>query len=146
MASSFCIAQEKQRYIVWDFAAKDSRWHTMQESFFAPEVVLSGSRKYLFIPEDKEVRVVEAATGKWMTALPVNDGCSSVAISDEGRQAAVLGRSTLTIWDLTAADAEPKIFQAEAIGTPFTATIAWVGNRPHHGRRPPRSIAVQPRE
>jgi hypothetical protein len=119
---------ERQRYIVWDVAAKEARWQTMQESFFAPDVVLSGGRKYLFIPEDKEVRVLEAATGKWLTALPVSDGCSSVAISDDGRQAAVLGRSTLTVWDLTTADSQSRVFQAEAIGTPFTATTAWVGN------------------
>jgi hypothetical protein len=119
---------EKQRYVVWDVSAKQARYQTMQESFFAPDAVLSGGRKYLFLPEDKVVRVLESATGDWVTALPVTDGASGVAVSEDGRQAAVLGRSTLTVWDLTAADAPPRVFQAETIGTPFTATLAWVGN------------------
>src|SRR5262245_1705449 len=119
---------DKQRYVLWDINAKESRYQVTQESFFAPQAVLSAGRKYLFLPEDKGVRVLESATGNWVTHLPVTDGASGVAVSEDGRQAAVLGRSTLSVWDLTAADEPPKTYQAESIGTPFTATLAWVGN------------------
>jgi SLA1 homology domain 1, SHD1 len=119
---------EKQRYVVWDISAKQAKYSVTQESFFAPEAVLSGGRKQLFLPEDKGVRVLESATGKWLTTLPANHGSSGVAISEDGKQAAVLDRTSLTVWDLTTADAPAKNYQAEAIGTPFTSDIFWVGN------------------
>jgi len=116
-------------FAVWDAAGKRMRYRTTQESFFAPAPTLSGGRKYLFLPEDKQVRVLEAATGRLASTLPVDDGASAVAISEDGRWAAVLGASTLTVWDLTSADAPPYRYQAEAIGTPFSATLSWVGDR-----------------
>jgi hypothetical protein len=120
---------EKQRYVVWDTAAKQARYSLNQESFFAPEAVLSGGRKQIFIPEDKGVRVLDAASGQWLTTLPAPNGASGVAVSEDGKQAAVLDRTTLKVWDLTAADSPPKVYQAEAIGTPFTADIFWVGDQ-----------------
>jgi hypothetical protein len=97
-----------------------------QESFFAPEPTLSGGRKYLFVPEDKSVRVINAVTGEVVSALPNEDGASGVAITEDGRRAAVLGRTTLTVWDLTDANAHPARVQAEAIGSPFRSNLRWV--------------------
>lgn len=119
---------DTQRYVVWDVAAKKSKYEISQESFFAPDLVISGNRKQIFVPEDSGVRVLDALSGQWLTFLPTKDGCSGVALSEDGRKAAALGRSTLLTWDLTTADAPPAEYQAEAIGTPFTATIAWVGD------------------
>jgi hypothetical protein len=39
---------------------------------------------------------------------------------------AVLDRSMLTVWDLTNTQAQPETYQAEAIGTPFAASLWWV--------------------
>jgi hypothetical protein len=119
---------DRQRYVVWDIAAKQAKYEINQESFFAPDLVLSGNRKQVFIPEDNGVRVLNVSNGEWLTNLPTKDGCSGVAVSEDGRRLATLGRSTLLIWDLTTADAPPEEYQAEAIGTPFTAKIAWVGD------------------
>jgi len=116
-------------FVVWDTSGKRMRYRTNQESFFAPAPTLSGGRKYLFMPEDKQVRILEIATGRLVSTLPVDDGAAAVAASEDGRWAAVLGRGTLTVWDLTSADAAPNRYQAEAIGTPFSATLNWVGNR-----------------
>ncbi|MCI0408319.1 MAG: hypothetical protein L0191_07110, partial [Acidobacteria bacterium] len=60
-----------------------------QESFFAPLAVLSGGRRYLFLPEDNGVRVMEAATGNLLLGLPTKNGASGIALSEDGRKAAV---------------------------------------------------------
>jgi hypothetical protein len=115
-----------QEYVVWDIKAKQLRYRLTQESFFSAPAALSGGKKYLVLPEDKRVRIVEAATGKLVSTIPTNNGSSGVAVSPDGVRLAVLDRNMLTIWDLTSADAAPEVHQAEAVGTPFAANIAWV--------------------
>ena len=114
-----------QEYVVWDVKAKELRYRLTQESFFGAPAALSGGRKYLVLPEDSRVRVIEAATGKLVSTLPAKNGSSGVAVSPDGVRLAVLDRSNLSIWDLTSADSAPEVHQAEAVGTPFAANIAW---------------------
>jgi len=116
-------------FVAWDAAGKRMRYPIAQESFSAKTPTLSGGRKYLFVPEDRQVRILEAATGRLASTLPADEGASAVAISEGGRWAAVLSKNALTIWDLTSADAPPYRYQAEAIGTPFSTTLRWVGDR-----------------
>lgn len=118
---------KKQEYVAWDLAAKGVRYRLNQESFFAPKPALSGGRKHLFMPEDKQVSVYETALGRRICVLPSESGSAAAAVTEDGRRLAVLGRNTLTVWDLTDAGAAPQSYQAEAIGTPFTATLAWLG-------------------
>ncbi len=115
--------------VAWDVEAKAMRYRVKQEAFFSRASTLSGGRRYLFLPEDKRVRILEAATGRLACTLPAKDGAAAVAVTDDGRRLAVLSRSALTVWDLTDAQAEPLQYQAEAIGTPFGTTIAWVGDQ-----------------
>jgi hypothetical protein len=88
---------------------------------------LSGGRRYLFLPEDKQVRIFDAVTGQGVSTLVSSDGSSAVAVAEDGTRAAVLGRSTVTVWNLTNATAEPEIIQAESIGNPFRASLSWIG-------------------
>jgi len=118
---------QRQEYVVWDIEQKQLRYRVTQESFFAASACLSGSRQYLVLPEDNRIRILEAATGKLVCTLPAEGGSSGVAVSVDGTRLAVLNRSTLTVWDLTSADAAPEVYQAEAIGTPFSADLAWAG-------------------
>jgi SLA1 homology domain 1, SHD1 len=120
---------KKQLYVGWDIASKTMKYKIEQESFFAPFPTLSGSHRYLFLPEDMRVRVVDAVTGKLMSTMPADDRASGVAVSEDGTRAAVLGASTLTVWDLTNASAPPDVFEAEAVGSTSTASLAWVGDR-----------------
>ena len=120
---------KKQEYVGWDLTQKGMRYRLNQEAFFAPAPVLSGGRKYLFVPEDAKVSIYETATGRRVSVLPSTGGSAAVAVTEDGRQAAVLGRNTLTVWDLVDATAPPEPYQAEAIGTPFNATLAWVGDQ-----------------
>ncbi len=119
---------KKQELVGWDTTAKKVRYRIAQESFFAPLPTLSAGRTYLFIPEDKDVRILEAATGNVVATLAAPDGCSGVAVSEDGKKVAALSRNSLTVWDLTTPDAEPQRYQAEAIGTPFSAELFWVGD------------------
>jgi hypothetical protein len=117
----------RQGLVCWDTAAKRARYRFLQESFFAPSPTLSGGRKYLFVPEDKGVRILESTSGRIVSALPAEHGSSGVAISEDGRKAAVLNQFALAVWDLTNPAGEPQRYQAEGIGTPFHADMSWVG-------------------
>jgi hypothetical protein len=119
---------DAQEYVGWDVTARRARYRINQESFFHPLPVLSGGRKQLYVCEDKQVRVYDAVTGQLLSTLPAPNGSSGVAITRDGRRAAVLNRNTLAVWDLTNPDSGPDEYQAEAIGTPFTANVDWVGN------------------
>src|SRR5262245_1543668 len=119
---------KKQEYIAWDVSAKGIKYRVAQESFFAPPAVLSAGRRYFFLPEDNGVRVMEAATGNLLLGLPTKNGASGVAVSEDGRKAAVLEDFELVVWDLTDPQAEPERYEAQAIGTPFSADLAFVGS------------------
>lgn len=118
----------KQDYVGWDIAAKQGRYRIAQQSFFAPVATLSPGRRYLCLPEDAGVRVFDAATGRQLMSLPVAGGVAGVAVSEDGRRAAVLGSTTLGIWDLTDAASPPELVQAETIGTRFARQLSWVGD------------------
>ncbi len=118
----------KTEYVGWDVTAREARYRIAQQSFFAPVATLSPGRRYLCLPEDSGVRVFDAASGRQVSSLPVEGGVAGVAVSDDGRRAAVLGSTMLTIWDLTDAAADPTRVQAETIGTPFARSLAWVGD------------------
>jgi len=118
----------KQEYVGWDVEQKAMTYKVNQESFFAPDAVLSGGGAYVFLPEDKQVRIFDSQTGTAITSIPAPNGSSGVAVSEDGRKCAVLDRNTITLYDLTNAETPPQIYQAETIGTPFTAELAFVGN------------------
>lgn len=120
---------KKQEYVAWDISAKSVKYRVAQESFFAPLAVLSGSHRYLFVPEDNGVRVFEAATGALVLQLPTTNGASGIALSEDGKKAAVLEDYNLVVWDLTNPQADPQRFEAQAIGTPFSANLAFVGDQ-----------------
>lgn len=119
---------KKHEFVGWDTAKKEVGYRVIQESFFAPDPALSPGRRYLLMPNDKKVHIFEAATGALLSVLPSVDGSAAVAVTNDGRRVAVLGRSTLRVFDLTDASAEPQIYQAESIGTPFDSNISWVGD------------------
>ncbi len=119
---------KKQELVGWDTTAKQVRYRLTQASFFAPFPALSGGRKYIFLPEDKGVRIFESATGHLVSTLPAENGAAGVAISDDGCRAAVLSQNALTVWDLKDTSAPPQHYQAETIGTRFRADLFWVGD------------------
>lgn len=119
--------RENQEYVLWDVEAKAMTARFTQESFFGAPAALSAGKKYLALPEDRRVRIFDTSNGNAVTTLPANRGASGVAFSEDGSRLAVLSRNSLEVWDLTSADTPAEVYQAESIGTPFRATLTWLG-------------------
>lgn len=64
----------KHRYVVWDTDNNQEVYRIDQESFFSAQPVLSPGKKYLALPEDERVRLIEAATGNTLASLPIEGG------------------------------------------------------------------------
>ena len=119
---------ERSRYVIWNVIDRRGVYEIEQESFFGAAPVLSPGRRYFAIPEDKRVRVIEAATGTTLAALPIDGGrTSGVAFDQAGERLAVLTQNQLAIWNL-GSPGGPRTHRADLIGSPFAKTLAWVGN------------------
>lgn len=117
-----------QEYVCWDTKTKSMRFSVQQKSFFAPIGVLSPGRRYFALPEDKGVRVYEIESGKLLATTPSNEVVASVSFSSDGSRLAVLGSTLISVFESNALESPKETHQAEAIGTPFTAEMSWVGN------------------
>lgn len=116
----------KHQFVVWDVDKEQEVYHIEQESFFSARPTLSPGKRYIALPEDKRLRIIEAATGDTKATLPVEGGSSAgVGFSPDGKRLAVLTRSQLAVWTLGSAN-EPQRFRADSIGTPFSAIVEWV--------------------
>jgi hypothetical protein len=120
--------RNKQEYCCWDPVRKELRYSLNQQSFFAPVGVLSCGRKHFVLPEDEAIRIFDSQSGKLAARLPVSDGASAVSMSEDGIRLAVLGKSSLMVWELNSLDRPMATYAAESIATPFAGKIAWVGN------------------
>lgn len=117
----------RQEFTAWDTTAKRKKYYFSQEAFFAPNPTLSGGRRYLALPEDKGLRILEAASGRLLASFDAPNGVAGAAFTEEGKRVAFVGRSALQVVDLTAPSAAAEEYQAEAIGTPFQTTLEWIG-------------------
>lgn len=116
----------KHGYVVWDFADKKAVFSVTQESFFGAKVALSPGRKYLAVPEDKRVRVLNSNNGKTLAVLPIEGGsCSGVGFSVDGSRLAVMTRNQIAVWTLGSAS-EPTRVRSDLVGSPFAKSIHWV--------------------
>lgn len=116
----------KHQFVCWDIAAEREVFRIEQESFFSARPVLSPGKRYIALPEDKRIRIMEAATGKTMASLDIEGGSAAgVGFHPSGEKLAVLTRSQLAVWKFGSSD-EPERFRADAIGTPFTAVVEWI--------------------
>ena len=116
----------KQGYVVWDFELQKAVYTVTQESFFGAKASLSPGRRYLAVPEDKRVRLLDAEDGKTLAVLPIEGGSSSgVAFNADGSKLAIMTRNQLAIWNL-GSGSEPRRVRCDAVGSPFTKSIDWV--------------------
>lgn len=119
--------QKLHEYVAWNTTRKATLYRIKQESFHAPEPVLSGHGRYLFLPEDKQVKIVETSSGETLSTLPVDGQAGRIAVDDQGRMLAVLNGTDYVVWDLTSADAEPRKYQAGANSSAaLTQRMWWV--------------------
>ncbi|HBE70924.1 MAG TPA: hypothetical protein DDW52_22490 [Planctomycetaceae bacterium] len=116
----------RAQYICWDTEAQREAYRFEQESFFRGEPTLSPGKRYIVLPEDKRIRVLDSSSGNTLASLPVEGGSAAgVGISRDGRHLAVLTRSQLAVWTF-GSDEEPRRYRADSIGTPFTARVEWI--------------------
>ncbi len=116
----------RHQFVVWDTDTNSEAYRIDQESFFSARPVLSPAKRYLALPEDKRVRVIEAASGQTLASLAIEGGSAAgVGFSPDGGKLAILTRSQLAVWSL-GSSGEPERFRADTIGTPFSATVEWV--------------------
>ena len=116
-------------YVGWDLAKKALRYRIQQEVFAEPVPVLSGTGKYFVLPEERRVRVFDAVSGENVCTLPQKHQVSGVAVSRDGRYLAVLNRTGLSVWDLTAPEASPRCLKADAISSGADMTMAWLDDQ-----------------
>lgn len=116
----------RNQYVVWDTDAENEAFRLEQESFFHADLALSPGQKYIVLPEDKRVRILDSSSGTTLASLPVEGGSAAgVGISQDGQKLAVLTRSQLAVWQF-GSNEQPKRYRADSVGTPFTATVEWI--------------------
>ena len=117
---------KSKHFVVWDIVDQREVFRIDQESFFGARPTLSPGKRLLALPEDKRVRIIEAATGETLAVLPIEGGRSAgVGFSADGTRLAVLTRSQLAVWELGTSN-NPRRLRADTIGTPFAAHVEWV--------------------
>ncbi|MBI1249258.1 hypothetical protein GC197_15615 [bacterium] len=114
-------------YVAWDLSQKKVAYHLKQESRTTSVPTFSGTNMYAFLPEQDKVRVFDPVSGTVLTALPAPNGSKAVAVSEDGKRAAVLDNNELTVWDLTNASAEPNVYHADDIGRLSPQGMYWLG-------------------
>ena len=91
-----------------------------RSSFFAAMPVLSPGRKWLVMPEDKQVRIYDALTGALTSTIPTGEHASGVSVSEDGLKLAVLQTNSLAVWSLTSYALRPQNWtSADAAGLPI---------------------------
>ena len=117
----------RQEYIAWDFVEKKELYRFKVGSFFDAPLVISPDRKHLIIPEDGNVRIVDAATGETTNVLTVPDRhVSGANVNPDGTKLAALTERNIYVWDLASAESEPNVYPAPLMGSPFSSRIDWV--------------------
>jgi len=118
---------KKQEYIAWDFVDKKELYRFKVGSFFDAPLVISPDRKHLIIPEDGNVRIVDAATGETTNTFNVPDRhVSGANVNPDGTKLAALTERNIYVWDLATAESEPKSYPAPLMGSPFSSRVDWV--------------------
>jgi hypothetical protein len=113
------------RMIAWDIQEKRIAWTSVQQSFFAPDPLMSHGGKYLFLPEDQRLRILNPTTGQTLGSIETASNCSGVALHPDGRRLAILANQTLLVVDLTGEQPIQEI-DASTVGSPFATKMEWV--------------------
>ena len=138
---------EKNKFEAWDFVSKETLYSVKQESFFGAPVVLSPDRKKLIIPQDKDVTIIDAATGNVDLNVKLSGGSSGANLNSDGTKLAAINSRGINVWDLTGDDPTPKFYSAPLVGSPFRSRLDWISDDQvlgeNHGGRVLYSLSLQ---
>ncbi len=126
-ANNIIQRTESHRILSWDVSSKRLAWTTPQESFFAPEPLLSAGGKYVYLPEDSGVRIMDAANGEMIGHVPM-DGCSGIAVHPNGRLIAAVNQREGLVVDITGAETTQK-FSVASVSSPFRVKLDWISDK-----------------
>ena len=107
---------ERQEIVAWDIASKRMRYRIVRNLNNSVPPVLSGGRKYLFVPDEDSVRIHDSLTGRVLSVLPTGHAVYSLALTDDGSRLATAGKGVVQVWDLTDASTPPQEYPGRAIG------------------------------
>jgi hypothetical protein len=114
--------------VAWDTSKKSAIWTTVQASFFAPQPVLSPTGKYLLLPEDEMLRILDPLTGDELGNVTTGSSCAAVGLHSDGKTVAILCREKLVIVDVSQPKSLREI-QSNALFALITPKIQWVNDR-----------------
>ena len=118
---------DRQTYEAWDLVEKKSLYVIKQESFFDAPVKLTLDRKYLIVPEDGQLGVIDAATGKAHFYASIDSRhISGANVDSSGQRLVAVDDDNIYLWNLNSDDSEPEIYPAPLVGSPFTSHVYWV--------------------
>lgn len=100
--------------IAWDTNRRRVVWTTSQESFWAPQPILSHGGKYLFIPEDYGLRILSPADGQELGRIETTDSCNSVALHPNGKTLAILSTWSSIVLDID----QPQSMRLQPLNSP----------------------------
>jgi hypothetical protein len=115
----------REEYSCWDIDGKQAVYRLEQYPGYSPLPALSGSRRYIALPDARRVQVCDTASGNVLASLPIGD-CSGVAFDPAGRRLAVVQEGNVQIHDLADPTGPIVLFRAQGANPHHTA-VAWVG-------------------
>jgi hypothetical protein len=128
-SSSIVIQRDDDHNIVaWDTVKKSAVWTTPQESFFAPQPVLSPNGKYLLMPEDEMLRIVDPLTGDDLGYVTTSSSCAAVDLHPDGKTVVVLCRDRLLVVDITNPQSLREI-PSNALFALLAPKVQWVNEK-----------------
>lgn len=125
-ASMVIQRSDDHRILAWDVSGKRLAWTTPQDSFSHPSPSLSAGCKYLLLPEEPGLRIIEAASGAQVAQVPMN-GCAGAAAHADGRWIAAANENKILILDLTGQEATRTVVP-RSVGAHTIMNFSWVGD------------------
>jgi len=115
----------REEFSCWDIDTKSAKYRLLQYPGHSPMPALSGSRRYLALPDTRRVQVCDSQTGAVLVSLPVGDS-SGVSFDPTGTRLAVVQEGNVQIHPLSAPDGPILLVRATGANPHHTA-LAWVG-------------------
>ena len=117
--------QERGVVLAWDFVEKQLAWKGKQDSFFQAEPLLSYSGKYLYLPEENGMRILDASSGKELANVPMSD-CGGIGIHPDGKRVAMCSRNRIYVLDITG-EVPTRLINADTISGTHQR-LDWIGD------------------
>lgn len=113
--------------VLWDIDKKTAVWATAQESSRAPEPLLSHNGKYLFLPEDSQVRILNPESGAMLAQIKTTAGVDGVAFHSDGKTLAILQKTKILIVDVTGEN-KLRVIDASGAAPGHPSRMEWVSD------------------